>query len=454
LKNTKKTSSKSSALHREKKGKGRLILWCVSFALAFIFWLYVAGANNVPVEETYDLIEIVYDETGLAQYGLTVQSVSIDTVNVTIMGSQRDIKAANASDISAKISLNAIKEPGEYSIPVDITTPDGTTVTHQTVKVVNVTVDRPSEKVFRIDTHSVEPTDYTLESGCYLGEHVLSESVISVKGPTRILDTIAKVKVRTASIGSATDGKTVTATVVLFDANGKEINNKNLIISDNASSLTVTLKVYMEKTVKLTASGRYGYLGDSNFKVTPSEITLVGSPDELSKIDAINMFTIDETKLTMTEDLLGQKTEIYQLANGVTTKDGKTAIEGVTVDVLVKDKVRRQEITVVAREIEVDSGSNASLGYGCEAANDITVTVYFTASSNIDSVTSSAIHAYVDASGLSDISKELPVIITVNEAFSGHIYIVDADSYTVNIRPPLIKDDAPSFDGGATPISD
>jgi len=206
--------------------------------------------------------------------------------------------------------------------------------------------------------------------------------------------------------------------------------------------------------VKLTASGRYGYLGDSNFKVTPSEITLVGSPDELSKIDAINMFTIDETKLTMTEDLLGQKTEIYQLANGVTTKDGKTAIEGVTVDVLVKDKVRRQEITVVAREIEVDSGSNASLGYGCEAANDITVTVYFTASSNIDSVTSSAIHAYVDASGLSDISKELPVIITVNEAFSGHIYIVDADSYTVNIRPPLIKDDAPSFDGGATPISD
>ena len=218
MKNSDKSSNK----------KGRLILWCVSFALAFFFWLYVAGTNDVPVEETYDLIEIVYDDSSLATHGLVVQSVSIDTVNVTIMGSQSDIRSASIADISAKISLKNITEPGEYSLPVDITTPDGTTLTHQTVKTVNVTVDRPSEKVFSISGASVEPMDYTLESGCHLGEHVLSESIVVVKGPTLVLNTIDKVKVRTASIGSATNGKKVTASIVLLDASGKEINNSRI----------------------------------------------------------------------------------------------------------------------------------------------------------------------------------------------------------------------------------
>lgn len=449
MKNSKKSSNKNgSSLHRGSRKKGRLILWCVSFALAFIFWLYVAGANDVPVEETFDLIEIVYDDSALAPHGLLVQSVSIDTVNVTIMGSQNDIKNARISDISAKISLRSITEPGEYSLPVDITTPDGTTVTHQTVQTVSVTVDRPSEKVFNIDSSSVEPTDYTLENGCYLGDHLLSESVVVVKGPTLVLNTIAKVKVRTASIGSATNGKKVTASIVLLDASGKEINNKNLTLSDNVSSLTVTLSVYMEKTVQLSASGKHGYFSKDNFKVTPSEVTLVGTPEVLSKINEIPVFTIDETKTPVDEDLLAQTSGIITLPDGVTTKAGNATIEGVIVDVYLKDKVRSREITIASSSIDVTSN------HGFVATQNVKVRVYFASSSSIDDIPPSAIHAYVNAADIDKATEDVPVTITLSETVKGYAYILSTDSYTVNIGILTIKDDAPSVEDEVNPLRD
>lgn len=449
MKKSKKSSNKNgSSLHRGSRKSGRLILWCVSFALAFFFWLYVVGASDVPVEETFDLIEIVYDDSALAPHGLVVQSVSIDTVNVTIMGSQSDIKNARVSDISAKISLKNITEPGEYSLPVDITTPDGTTVTHQTVRNVSVTVDRPSEKVFSINSSSVEPTDYTLDSGCYLGEHTLSESVITVKGPTLVLSTISQVKVRTASIGSATNGKKVTADIVLLDASGKEINNKNLTFSDNVKSLTVTLSVYMEKTVQLTASGTHGYFGKDVFKVTPSEITLVGAPEILSGIDEINVYTIDETKTPVSDDLLAQSAGMISLPDGVTTKDGKATVEGVTVDVYLKDKIRSVEITLAASSIDVTSN------YGLKATKNIKIRVYFATSSGIEDIPPSAIHAYVNAANIDKATDDVPVTVTLSESVQGYAYVLSTDVYTVDIGVPAVKDDAPSVDGGVTPLCD
>ena len=131
------------------------ILWIVSLVLAFTFWLYATSLDNITVEETFNLIDIEYDNTQIKQHGLVVQSISIDTVNVTIMGSQREVRDVSKSDIKARISLESITQPGEYSLNVNITTPDKTTLTAQTVEKVTVTVDKSSEKIFMISPDSM-----------------------------------------------------------------------------------------------------------------------------------------------------------------------------------------------------------------------------------------------------------------------------------------------------------
>ncbi len=447
MKNSNKSSNKNkSLLHEGTKKKRRWVLWCISFVLAFVFWLYVAGANDVPVEETYDLIEIQYDSSPITPYGLVVQSISIDTVNVTIMGSQRDIKGAGNSDISAKISLSGIKDPGEYSLPVAITTPDRTTVTHQTVETVTVTVDRPSEKTFEINSDFVELVGYTLDSGYRLGNHSVSASFITVKGPTRELDTVKSIKIRTANVGAASDGKTVAASIVLLDSNGREITSKNLSVSENANSLTVTLSVYMQKTVKLIASGKNGYFNGENFKVSPSEVVLKGSPDVLKNISSINVYTIDEIKTA--EDLIGVSIDPYALPEGITTSDGKTVIENITVDVYVTGKVTERQVKLYPNDIEVDSTRGMKV-----TTKSITITVYLSASTDPEmSIPTSSIIAYVDARDLTD-SGKLPLTLSVKEEYRDLIYLRDGKTYEVNVGIPEVKDDAPPSGGVVNPLA-
>lgn len=436
---SKKASNKIVSSQKKQK---RWALWIVSIILAFVFWLYVAGTNDVAIEETFDLIKIEYDSSQIRQHGLVVQSISIDTVNVTIMGSQRDIRGAGESNISAKISLDSIREPGEHTLPVTITTPDRTTVTHQTVDTVTVVVDRPSEKDFAIDPSLIELVGWTLDSGCFFGTHSISESSVTVKGPTLELDKVKSVKVRTASIGSASDGKTVTASIVLLDANGNEINSRNLSVSENADDLTVTLSVYMQKTVSLVATGKYGYFGKDNITVSPSEIVIKGTPDAVKAVSSIKVLEIDETK-TITDRNNIQVTD-FELPNGITTATGERTVNA-EVSVSITGKVVEHDIYISPKGINVISPS------GMKALEGVTVKVRLAASADPDMVlTSACLEASIDATKITE-PDELPVVITVKDSFKDLIYLIDM-TYTVSVGIPEVKDDTPSVEGEINPL--
>lgn len=434
------TSNKKS--NKTTRNKNRhWVLWVTSVILAFVFWLYVAGASDVAIEETYDLIEIQYDSSRIKQYGLVVQSISIDTVNVTIMGSQRDIKGSGEPNISAKISLDSISEPGEYSLPVMITTPDRTTITHQTVDSVTVKVDRPSEKDFAIDSSLIELVGWTLDSGCFFGTHSISESHVTVKGPTLELDTVRSVKVRTASIGTASDGKTVTADIVLLDANGNEINSRNLSVSENTDDLTVTLSVYMQKTVSLVATGKYGYFGSENLSVSPSEIVIKGTPDAVRAVSSIKVLEIDETK-TVT-DRSNIPVNGITLPKGITTATGESTVNA-EVTVSITGKVTDHKITIPKDKISVHSPNNKM-----KALEDVEITVRLSASADADIVknlSAASLIVTVDASKVTTTDDaELPLTIVVADEFKGLIYLIDM-TYTVKVGVPTVSDDTPSIE--------
>ncbi len=439
-----KTSDKISNTSASSRKKHRSwALWGVSIILAFVFWLYVAGSNNVTIEETFDLIEIEYDSSRIRQHGLVVQSVSIDTVNITIMGSQRDIEGSGTPNISAKISLDSISEPGEYSLPVMITTPDRTTITHQTVDTVTVRVDRPSEKDFAIDSSLVELVGWTLDSGCFFGTHSISESYVTVKGPTLELDTVRSVKIRTASIGAASDGKTVTASIVLLDANGNEINSRNLSVSENADNLTVTLSVYMQKTVSLVAKGKYGYFGSDNITVSPSEIVIKGTPDAVRAVSYIKILEIDETKTITDQSNIPVQTI---LPEGTTTLSGETTVN-TQVTVTISGKIVEHEIYISPDKIEVYSTN------GMKAVEGVRVKVRLAASADpgiVNSLSAACLKASVDASKISQ-PAQLPLVLIVAEGFRDSVYLIDM-TYTVNVGIPEVSDDTPSVEDEINPL--
>ncbi len=421
------------------------ILWIVSLVLAFTFWLYATSLDNITVEETFNLIDIEYDNTQIKQHGLVVQSISIDTVNVTIMGSQREVRSVSKSDIKAQISLESITQPGEYSLNVNITTPDKTTLTAQTVEKVTVTVDKSSEKIFMISPDSIELFGWNLGSGCHFDKSTVNATKATVSGPTLELDSVDSIKVRTSSIGNATNGQTVAAEVILIDKFGDEIKSKNLSVKVNTDILTVKLSIYMEKTVKLTASGKHGYFDDSNVSVSPSSVTLIGSPEAIEKISYISVADIDETK-----ELTDRSFTVsdISLPDGVrmVAVDGSEVTEA-EVSIFVSE-IKHTYVKIPAKNVELLSTS------GLSAQTDINVLVRFSSAADPSLIGSklpvSCIIASADATSAKE-GDEIPVILLVAENFRDSIYILDMP-YTVVVGASQISDNTPSIGGEVTPL--
>ena len=407
------------------KKSRRLIIWCISFVIAFVLWLYAAGANETAVEQSYDLVPITYDSTSIKQYNLVVQSISIDKVNVTIMGSSRDLKNVSVSDISAKISLDSITKPGEYKLSVMITTPDNTTLTSQTVETVIVKVDSPSEESYPISADSVELVGWSLDSGCYFSAPTVSATKVTVYGPTLEIDTIDKVKIRTSSIGKASDKMTVAAEVVLLDKYDDEINSPNLSVTINAEVLTVKLSVYMKKTVPLTVNCKHGYFGSENISIFPSEVVITGSPDAVKTVSSINLADIDETK-ELTDRTFTAKIPLPTGVDKITTTDGEDIADA---EVSVKvSQIKELSVSLLPENIIVYSSDSKVALTGA----DITVRLSSKANEDIFRyITPSDIIASVNASSAKE-GDALTLVLTVSEKFRDSVYILALD-YKVTV---------------------
>ena len=407
------------------KKSRRLVLWIVSFVLAFVLWLYAAGANETAVEQSYDLIPITYDSTSIKQYNLVVLSMSIDKVNVTIMGSSRDLKNVSVSDISANVSLDSITKPGEYKLSVMITTPDNTTLTSQTIETVIVKVDSPSEESYPISADSVELVGWSLDSGCYFGTPTVNATRVTVYGPTLEIDTIDKVKIRTSNIGKASDKMTVAAEVVLLDKYGDVINSPNLSVTMNAEVLTVKLSVYMKKTVPLTANCKYGYFGSDNLSVFPSEVVITGTPDSVKSISSINLADIDETK-ELTDRTFNANIPLPAGIEKITTAEGED-ITSAEVSIKVS-QIRELTVSLLPENIIVYSSDSKVALMGA----DVKIRLSSNASEDVFKyITASDIIASVNASSARD-GDILPLVLTVSEEFKDSVYILALD-YTVTV---------------------
>lgn len=410
---------------KSNKKRRRLILWCVSFVLAFILWLYAASANETAIEQSYDLIHITYDTAPIKPYNLVVQSINIDTVNVTIMGSPRDLKNVSVSDISAKVSLDSITKPGKYDLSVMITTPDNTTLTSQTVETVTVIVDIPSEESYPINADSVELVGWSLGPGCYFGTPTVSATKVTVYGPTIELNTVDKVKIRTASIGNASDKMTVAAEVVLVDKYGDEINSPDLRIAMNAEILTVKLSVHMKKTVPLTVHSKHGYFGNENISISPSEVIITGSPDTVKNISSINLADIDETKEIIDRSFtvnIPKPTGVDK----ITTADGND-ITSAEVSIKVSD-IKEHSISLLPENIVVYSsdskvaltGADIKIRLSSKAGEDI-----------LSQITASDIIASVNANSAKE-GDSLPLVLGISDKFKNSVYILALD-YKVTV---------------------
>ena len=103
-------NAKDSDKRKERKVTSAIL----SLVIAFGLWWYVV--NNVSMEDdiTFNNIPVVREgESVLNEKNLLITDISTEVVSMNLVGTREDLNKVDSSNLSVKINLSNIEEPGE-----------------------------------------------------------------------------------------------------------------------------------------------------------------------------------------------------------------------------------------------------------------------------------------------------------------------------------------------------
>ena len=103
------------------------------------------------------------------------------------------------------------------------------------------------------------------------------------------------------ALGELTTGVTARGTLHVVTEDGATVDNPYLTLSQ--TSVGVTVPVYIEREIPITVGTKYGYFNEDNTRITvsPKSLTVRADPALLEGVDAFEIATIDEKKISGNE---------------------------------------------------------------------------------------------------------------------------------------------------------
>lgn len=271
-------------------------------------WLLVSGQNTDILHEiTYYGVPVMIDNANALSdnSGLSIISGYDYNINITVRGNRAKLSNYSSEDIIASADVSAISEAGEHDLDVVVSFPpsSGFTVVSQSLDTIKVSVDKLTSIEINVDVNIVN-AQYDTDAYA-LGAPSVSPNKVTVKGPQKVLASISSACVN-LDLGKISSNIGFNNRIMLIDSNNEEINSPYISLSNQYAEGTVPFigieeaSKIVEKSVPLVCSFKYGYYDSSNctVSVSPQFVTISGSDKDIAKIGSIDIFTIDETRLT------------------------------------------------------------------------------------------------------------------------------------------------------------
>lgn len=296
----------------------------LSLLIAFGLWMYVITEVSPGFETTIDDIPlIVQGETLLNERGLMITNWSSTTVDLTLSGNRSDLNDLNRSNITLKVDLSAITDPGVHKIDFSTSFPGNTasnafTRESQYPESISITVERRATKnVQVIPIYQGEiPEGYVSRRG----NIVLDYPKITVSGPESVVNQIDQALI-VIDLTDQTESISQSYRFTLCDGEGNPVDSE--LITVNVEEVHVDLTIHRIKRVQLDVqilNGGGATAEDVVYEIDPPIIQISGSDAALEQVgDVLILGEIDladyEEDAKITFDLT--------LPEGVTNDSGK-----------------------------------------------------------------------------------------------------------------------------------
>lgn len=253
----------------------------LSLLLAFALWLYVSNEQN-PIREK--ALTIRLEQTGLEQDHVIMAGMP-QSVTVKVQGTRNQLTNLAPADFKAVVNIPAGKT-GELALPVQVNTPNGLRINQVTPEVVNLSIDRITEKevAVAISLRGAPGQGFIALAPFY------QPDIVVARGPSRAIEAI---KQATALI----DIQGAVADVEQDLQVGVGVSGVTLS-PDNVRVVVPVVEMVSAKTVpvviQVTGSPAAGYKV-KNTASEPVSVQISGQPEILGTINNIQTGHVDIT---------------------------------------------------------------------------------------------------------------------------------------------------------------
>lgn len=278
--------------------KSKILSVLLSVAIALGLWLYVITVESPGSKNTIYNIPVVFEgETALTERGLIITSDTNVDVDLVLAGNRTDLNQVNAGNITLKVDLSKIYDPGKHELEYSISYPGSVasnafTEENRSPSRISVTV----EKLAKLDIPVVVTYTGELPEEFFADRSnaVVDNTTITVKGPQSVVEKIARAEI-VVDLTNRTESISENYRFTLEDSEGNPVDAGMITVS--VEEVRLDLKIQRRKFVNLSVTIENG--GGATDKtctyvITPDKIQVSGSEAAMEDLgDEINLGTIN-----------------------------------------------------------------------------------------------------------------------------------------------------------------
>ena len=338
--------------------KSKLLSFLLSLTIAFTLWYYVITVVSPGSEEWYYNIPVVFEgETVLTEdRGMMITS-SGDAVmvNLKLSGNRTDLAKVNPGNITVKVDLSKVYDPGEHEILYSIAFPGDVPSGALTVE-----SKSPEAVTLSVEKRIKKPVDVQVDFSGSAAENFMADTenrildypTINVTGPSSVVELIDHAKIDvdlTDRVESISENYRYT----LCDAEGNPVDVA--MVTTDVAEVHLDVKIQRFKQIPLTMLLTYGggaWEDSVEVSIEPATISVSGGEALLEDLNEIQLGSLDLSAIE--EDVEG--TYEIVLPEGITNLSERTEAQ-------VKISFKNLAI----REFEVSNIKATNVPEGMEA---------------------------------------------------------------------------------------
>ncbi len=386
----------------KRKLTNNIILKLLSLVLAIIIWIIIVNiADPVKSRTIPDVPVRVLNENIIKQTGKVYEIVNGKEVDVIVRGKKGIVDSLKASDITVTADIQNLSIVNSIALDVECPrlTAAGGTIELSKVKSMSVVLEDVKSEPKVVKATIVGK----VAEGFYTSEEYIQvkPSMIQVTAAESVFDQIATIEVE-VDVDKRTDDFYPSLVPKAYDAEGKEIESKNLSFSVDTVSVSVNVLITKTVPVEVNIIGEVasGYFIKEHI-YEPKEI-LVAGPERL--LDKFDKLKVDVNVQGMA--ISGEKEVSIKdyLPNGIVIADSNIKI----VNTFVIEEYQEKEIVFTTSDIQV-IGKTAAMRVGYTAPSTVYKINVLAAKEELDNITIDNIKPSIDITNLAYGTYELPI---------------------------------------------